>query len=169
MNKQTILGMWDQMRLRHGLTLRLIDQIPADKLDTHPVPAMRSIKEIVVHMYTGVSAFPASVLTGSVGSYDDKAAADAITTKEQLVAFVHEQWAIGDKAAQQVTDAQLAGMVTTPWGATYPGFVMFGFTTDEYLHHRGQMYVYLRTFGIQPLMNWDFDNNAEEYRPKQLA
>lgn len=167
MNKQIILGMWDQMRMRHGLTLRLIDQIPAGQLDAHPVANMRSIKEIVVHMYTSVSAFPQAVVDGSVGKYDDKAAAAAITTKEQLTAFAQEQWTIGDKAAHAVTDAQLTSMVSTPWGATYPGFVMFSFMTDEYLHHRGQMYVFLRAFGVEPLMNWDFEHNADEYKPAQ--
>lgn len=169
MNKQNILGMWDQMRMYHGLMLRVIDQIPADKLDATPVAGMRSVKQIVVHMYTGVAAFPQSVLTGSVGQYDDKAAAAAITTKEQLTAFVQEQWTIGDKAAHAATDAQFGGMVSTPWGATYPGFAMFGFAHDEFLHHRGQVYVFLRSFGVEPLMNWDFDHNADEYKPKQHA
>ena len=169
MNQQTKLEVWDQMRMRHGLTLRLIDQIPAEKLDAHPIPGMRSAKEILVHMYCAVGLFPSAVLTGSVANQDEKAIAAGITTKEQLKAFANEQWAIGDKAANAATDAQLAGMVSTPWGATYPGFAMFSFVADEYLHHRGQLYVFLRAFGIEPLMNWDFANNAPEFQPQQHA
>ena len=40
--------------------------------------------------------------------------------------------------------------VSTPWGDSFPGVVMFGFLYDEFLHHRGQLYAYARTFGIEP-------------------
>ena len=169
MNKPSHLAMWDSMRMRHGLTLRLIDQIPADKLEVHPIPNMRNAKELLVHMYACVSAFPQSALTGTVSSPDEKALGAGIATKEQLITFVQQHWALGDKAAQDVTDAQLAGMVTTPWGAQYPGAVMFHLLSDEYLHHRGQLYVFLRAFGVEPVMNWDFDHNAAEFQPKQHA
>ena len=32
MNQQTHMRLWDQMRLRHGIALRVIEQVPADKL-----------------------------------------------------------------------------------------------------------------------------------------
>ena len=40
---------------------------------------------------------------------------------------------------------------------------------DEYLHHRGQLYAFLRQFGIEPPMNWDFEGSAPAYQPKQHA
>ncbi len=169
MNLQTHLALWDMMRLRHGITLRLIDQVPADKLGAHPIAGMRSPIELLVHTYSGVKLFPQSVLTGSVAKFDEKAAAAAVTTKEQLLAFVNEAWAAGDKAARAVTEAQLGAMVATPWGDTFPGFAMFGFVNDEYLHHRGQLYAFVRAFGVEPLMMWDFEHSSPEFRPAQHA
>lgn len=160
---------WDQMRLRHGLTLRLLEQIPADKLEACPIPGMRSTKEIVVHLYHSVRVFPASVLTGKVEGGSEKDAAAKITDKASLIAYAQESWAIGDRDAKAVTDEQLRGMVSTPWGASYPGAAMFGFVYDEFLHHRGQLYCYLRAFGIEPIMNWDYAHNAPEFQPLQTA
>jgi uncharacterized damage-inducible protein DinB len=167
MNLQTHLALWNQMRLRHGITLRVLEQIPADKFGTHPIAGMRTPIELVVHAYAGVKLFSESVLNASVAKYDEKAAAAAITTKEQLLAFVNEAWAAGDKAARTVTEAQLGQIVNTPWGDKFPGFAMFGIINDEYLHHRGQLYAFVRALGIEPVMMWDFEHSAPEYRPGQ--
>lgn len=169
MNVQTHLALWNLMRPRHGITLRLIEQIPADKLGAHPIAGMRTPIELLVHMYAGVKLFSESVLSGSVAKYDEKAAAAAIVTREQLLAFVNDAWIAGDKAARAVTEAQLGGTVDTPWGDKFPGFAMFGFVNDEYLHHRGQLYAFVRVLGVEPLMMWDFEHNAPEYRPAQHA
>src|SRR3989442_408418 len=53
MNKQGHLANWDQMRLRHGITLRLLEQIPDDQLTRHPIAGMRTPVELLVHMYAG--------------------------------------------------------------------------------------------------------------------
>lgn len=169
MKKQDQLMQWDMMRQRHGITLRVIDQIPADKLASHPIAGMRTPVELIVHFYAGVKVFAESVLHGSVEHFDEKGAVAAITTREQLVAFVNQAWAAGDKAAQAATDAQLGSMVSTPWGDKFPGFAMFGIINDEYLHHRGQLYAFVRAFGIEPVMVWDFEHNAPEYKPRQHA
>ena len=67
-----------------------------------------------------------------------------------------------------VTDPQLASPVKTLWGA-FPGHAMFAFIYDEYLHHRGQLYAFVRTYGIQPVLVWDFDNNAAEFQPAKVT
>jgi len=169
MNKQSHLATWDMMRLRHGITLRLIEQFPADGLASHPIAGMRTPIEILVHMYLGAVSIADSALTGTLVSPDEKAAAAAITNREQLLAFVKRSWKAADEKAHAVTDAQLAAMVNTPWGDSFPGFVMFGFISDDYLHHRGQLYAFVRTFGIEPVMVWDFEHSAPEFQPKQHA
>ena len=169
MNKQSHLMMWDQMRMRHGITLRVLDQIPADKLTSHPIAGMRTPVELVVHTYDSIEVLADSVLTGSLTPRDETATAAGITTKEQLVAFVNTTWASIDRKANEATDAQLNAMVSTPWGKSFPGFAVYGIITDEYLHHRGQLYAFVRTFGIEPVKMWDFDHNALEFQPRQHA
>ena len=169
MNKQALLSSWDQMRLRHGITLRLLDQIPDDQLTRHPIAGMRTPAELLVHMYAGVKSMAASTHTGRLDSPDEKPIVDGITTKAQLRQYLSEAWTAGDREARSVTDPQLASPVKTPWGETYPGHFMFAFINDEYLHHRGQLYAFIRTYGIEPVMLWDFDNNAAEFQPAKVT
>jgi uncharacterized damage-inducible protein DinB len=167
MNKQTHLATWDEMRLRHGIMLRLLEQIPATGLTSHPIGGMRTPVELVVHIYTSAEQIADSVLTGRLADYDEKPVVASITTREQLLAFVNATWASIDRKARSVSDAQLASLVETPWGKPFPGAAMLGFIHDEYLHHRGQLYAFVRTFGTEPVMVWDFENNAPEFRPQQ--
>ena len=162
------LTMWDQMRMRHGITLRVLDQIPADKLASHPIPGMRTPIELVVHMYTYLKLFTGSVLEGKLAEFDEKAAVAPIQTKEQLLAFVKDAWNTGDRNANAVTEKQLDAIVKTAWGS-FPGYMMFGMLYDEYLHHRGQLYAFVRMFGSEPVMLWDFEHNSSEFRPREHA
>jgi uncharacterized damage-inducible protein DinB len=169
MNRQAHLATWDMMRLRHGITLRVIEQIPEDQLTRNPVAGMRTPVELLVHMYAGIESLADSVLTGKCESPDEKTAVAAIRSRAQLLDYVKQKWASGDAKAKAATDAQLSGMVSTPWGDPFPGAAMIGFIHDEYLHHRGQLYAFVRTYGIEPVMVWDFDHSAPEFRPAQHA
>ncbi len=165
MNQQAHLAAWDMMRLRHGVTLRVIDQFTDAQLASHPIQGMRSPIELLVHMYAGVEGMAAAARDGKLGSPDEAAIGGGIKTKAQLLEYVNRAWAAGDKTARSLTDAQLGQMVSTPWGDTFPGFAIIGFIYDEYLHHRGQLYAFLRTFGVEPVMLWDFDHSAPEFQP----
>ena len=107
--------------------------------------------------------------TGTLAEFDDGAkAAAGIRTGKQLLAYVNEAWAAADREARAVTDVQLGAPVKAPWGV-FPGAAMYGVITDEYLHHRGQLYAFVRTYGLEPVEVWDFDNNAPEFRPGEPA
>lgn len=168
MSLQIHLGGWDQQRLRHGITLRLLEQLPEDKLASHPIANMRTPVELVVHFYGFMRLAAESVLAGSLGTFDDAGTVASIKTKKQLLDFVKQQWAAADRAATSVTEKQLDAIVTTPWGE-FPGRAMIGILYTEYLHHRGQLYAYLRVLGQEPVMMWDFEHNAAEFQPKQPA
>ncbi len=172
MNRQGLTAMWDMTRQKHGITLRLIEALPEDKLHTRPIPGMRTPVELIVHMYdVVVKRIPEGVAKGEVAADEsaEKAMAASLKTKQDVVKFVNECWRAGDGAAAATTDRHLAAMVPTPWGKAFPGFALFEVVNDEYLHHRGQLYAYARALGIEPPMIWDFSNNAEAYRPKQAV
>jgi len=70
---------------------------------------------------------------------------------------------------QSLTDEKITRMVKTPWGESFPGFVCVQIIYDEHLHHRGQLYAYLRQLGIEPPFMWDFEHNAPEFQPRAAA
>ena len=170
MNTKQLAMMWDHLRQTHGIGIRLIETLPADKIDSTPIPNMRTPKQLVVHMYMMVfREIAEGVLRGKITELDEKPTVAGIKTHAELVQFAKDQWTATDKAIAQITDTHLTNIVTTPWNFEAPGFVMLGIIQDEYLHHRGQLYAYLRALGQDVPMMWDFEHNAPEFQPKQAA
>jgi uncharacterized damage-inducible protein DinB len=166
-NRRQFDAFWTSLRQAQGIGLRCIAAIPTDRIDDHPVPSMRSPKELLVHLYGGVVApLATSVLTGSVADVDEKRLRSGVRTHADLVQFVRDQWDVADRAARSVTDAQLERMVSTPWGVSFSGTVMFQVLRDEFMHHRGQLYVFLRAMNVEPPMMWDFEHNDPEFQPR---
>lgn len=168
MNQQAMMSMWETVRPSTGIALRAVEALPADQLDAHPIRDMRTPRELVAHLFGMMRGIAEGALRGEILADYDALPAE-VRTREQLVAWCRECWQAADRAAHGMTDAGLAGMVKTPWGVSFPGFVCFGFIHDELLHHRGQLYVYLRQLGVEPPMLWDFEHNAPEFQPKQSA
>ncbi len=169
-NRQTFLGWWEHFRQMNGITLRMVAALPTDKLHSHPIKGMRTPVELLVHMYGQmVRNVPAGIAKGEIAGYDEKSAVAKIKTTKDLVRFCKDCWADADTAAKSITDANLAAMVKTPWGMEMPGWACAGVITDEYSHHRGQLYAYTRLLGIEPPMMWDFEHNEAAFAPKAGA
>ena len=170
MNKQQLAMMWDHLRQVHGMGIRVLEAIPADKIDANPIPSMRTPTQLIVHMYAMVfREIAEGVLRGKITEIDEKPLVAGIKTHAELVQFARDQWNAADRAISQLTDTNLTNIVTSPWNFEAPGFVMLGIIQDEYLHHRGQLYAFVRAFGKDVPMMWDFEHNAPEYQPKQAA
>jgi len=169
MNKQTLAMIWDHLRQMNGITLRLIDNLPADKLDARPIPNMRTPKELVVHLYCNYRCIAEGLVSGEIKEYPEKAYADAIKNKADLSRFATDSWNAANKAIELATDSQLAAMVKTPWGMSMPGHVCVQVIRDESTHHRGQLFTYVRALGGDVPMMWDFEHNAPEFQPKAHA
>lgn len=161
MNKAALVPAWDMNRMRHGIAVRCVQALSDEQVLAKPITGMRSALEIVVHMYSFLRAAAESPLAGVI-TMDEKADLARVRTKADLLAHMEASWRAADAAFQQVTDAQLAAMVKAPWGEM-PGFVMISMIPDEFIHHRGQLYCYLRQLGVEPPMVWDFAHNAPEY------
>lgn len=163
MDRSTLLGFWDQLRQRHGIALRVLALIPDAQLNGHPIRDMRTPAELATHAYSLVKEVAEGVVRGEIRAYGEGHVPVASTA--ELVKYAESCWAAADAAVKQVTDAHLAATVKTPWGMSLPGFVCFGIVNDEFLHHRGQLYVYVRQLGAAPPMMWDFGGNAPQYQP----
>ncbi len=170
MTKQGLVMLWDHLRQANGIALRLIASLPADKLDAHPIPKMRTPKELVVHLYgSSMLAMAEGTLAGAIQEYDEKAALAKIKTRDDLVRYCTDCWKRTDRAVASITDANLGAQVKTPWDMNMPGWVCMHVINDEFFHHRGQLFAYLRALGQDVPMMWDFEHNAPEYRPKAPA
>jgi uncharacterized damage-inducible protein DinB len=172
MDRTTLDQMWDQLRQKYGVYLRLLEAIPADRYNTHPVPGMRTPAELVVHISgTVVRDIAEGVAKGRITadeSSEGKIAAE-LGNKAALVAFARQCFERADAAVKRIGDAELAAMVPTPWNASWPGHVAFHIQNDEFVHHRGQLYAFTRCCGAEPPFMWGYADNAPEYRPGAVA
>jgi uncharacterized damage-inducible protein DinB len=171
--KQAVLQMWDHFRQANGVGLRAIAMIPDDKLGFTVVPGMRTPKELAVHMYGQVIREVAEgALKGRITDEcekNEKQIAARLETGADLLEYCHACWDAADQATQAMTDEKLMVMTETPWGMSFPAFVAYTVMNDEYFHHRGQLYAYLRTLGVTPPHIWHFAENTEAFRPKAMA
>ena len=164
---QAILGyMWEEFRLINGITLRAVQAIPKEKIDARPIPGMRSPKELVAHMATMMRDVTVGATRGAITSDEGGDSGARIQTHDELVRYLQDCWKDADRAARSLTDAQLQAMVKTPWGMDFPGHACVAIVYDEHLHHRGQLYAFLRALGVEPPFMWDFENSAPEYQPR---
>lgn len=168
MNRQWLDGMWDHMRQKYGIYLRVLDAIPADAFHGHPIEGMRTPAQLVAHTSGSiVRDIAEGVASGSIQA-DEKgedAVAAGLTTKEDVVAFARECWARADAAMAKVGDEHLEGGVGNPWGMPLNGTFAVVILNDEFLHHRGQLYAYARAAGAVPPFMWGFGDNPEGFRP----
>jgi uncharacterized damage-inducible protein DinB len=169
MNKAALRSLWDSLRMVHGITLRAIAALPENALDAHPVPNMRTPKELVVHLYGMVRAFPTGVRDGRLEDHDEAKAVAENRTRADLLAWCRVQWDAADAIVSQLDDAALAAPVPNPWSDPFQGFVALQILDHEVWHHRGQLYCYLRALGVEGPMIYDYENNEPEYQPRAPA
>jgi uncharacterized damage-inducible protein DinB len=167
MNLAYIRTLWEEMRHVTGITLRAIDAIPADKIDTRPIPNMRSPKDLVCHMAETMRSCAIGTTTGKVVTDENAEKGHGINSRADLVRRMEDAWKAADAAIRSLTEDKATAAVDTPWNFSPPAWVIVQIIFDEHLHHRGQLYAFLRALGVEPPFMWDFENSAPEFRPKQ--
>ena len=169
MNKAWLDGMWDHMRKKYGIYLRVLEAIPADRFRDHPVSGMRTPSQMVVHTSGSiVRDIAEGVASGTIAADEagEDVVAESLESKEGVLAFARTCWARADAAMAAVGDEELAGGVDNPWGMPLNGTFAMVILNDEFLHHRGQLYAYVRACGGEPPFMWGFEGNAEGFRPE---
>ncbi|MGE5177191.1 MAG: DinB family protein [Hyphomicrobiales bacterium] len=169
MNLEYVRTLWEELRLVNGITRRLIEAIPADKIGSHPVKDMRTPTELIVHMAETMRGVADGAASGTIKDYEagEKEIVAKVKSRDDLVRLMGDAWKHANKVVEGLKPEQMTNMVKTPWGMDFPGWVCIQIIFDEHVHHRGQLYAYLRALGVAPPNMWDFANNAADYKPRQ--
>ena len=161
---------WDRVRVLNGIAIRCVANLPEDQLDARPIPKMRTPKELVVHTYaTAMQSLMEGLTSGTIENVDEVALVNRIKGRDDLLRFCNDSWKASDRAARAATEANLAASVKTPWGHDMAGDRCADVVLEELLHHRGQLYVYLRAMGQDVPDAYDFAGNAPEFQHRQTA
>ena len=168
MNKQALLGQRGYFKMVHGVTLRLIGAFSDKDLDYRPQPGMRSVRDLILHIYGMQKSFGEGIKQGKLSadvenrnipeSEEGKTVAAKLKTIADCQKYANEchQW--GDTVLADLTDEDLTRQLESPFG-TFPVWQYFAFAYDEHWHHRGQLYTYARLLGKEPPMLYDYQNS----------
>lgn len=169
MNKQWLDVMWDHMRQKYGIYMRVLEAIPADRFQTNPVPGMRTPTQVVVHTSGSILCDIAEgVASGKITADEtgEDALAAGLESKADVLDFARACWDRADAAIKKSGDDQLNGGVENPWGIPMDGTFALVILNEEFLHHRGQLFTYVRACGAEPPFMWGFADNAPEFQPR---
>jgi len=169
LNKQTLTRRWDLLRQGYGVYLRVVEAIPEDRLQHHVIPGMRTPAELIAHTSGAIIRnFARGVASGEIKMHEDEATVAAgLTTREKALGYARRCWDEANSAMSRVGDAELVATVTSPWNMSFPGTAVVNMMSDEFLHHRGQLYVFARASGGEPPFVWSFDQNAPDFAPRR--
>jgi uncharacterized damage-inducible protein DinB len=151
MNKQTLEKQWKYFHMVLGVSRRLVEQIPEDKLEFRPAPEVRSAGELVVHAFTYLTESVQTVAAGKQVNPGEP----HFTSKAELMKWIDKQTENAFAGFEKFNDEQLAAKIEC-WGEPFHGWQLLDFAYQEHLHHRGQLTVYLRLMGIAPIFIYDF-------------
>jgi uncharacterized damage-inducible protein DinB len=168
MKKDALLGQYGYFKMAHGVTLRLIGAFDDQDLDYRPKPEMRSVRELVLHIYGMMKTFSAGMQNGKLTAdienqaipetEEGKAGMTSLTSVADLQDFARQSFQTINDTLAGATDEQLAKPLESPFG-TFPVWQYFSFAYDEHWHHRGQLYTYARLLGKEPPMLYDYENS----------
>ncbi len=134
------------------LTRRVLDAFPEEELFGFSVGGMRPAADLAHELLQVGSNMVRGVATGDFGDYET---ANPHKDKASLLAAWDADIAAIEAQFPQLTEEQLAAEHTTFGMFTASGLVQLQYTLDNEIHHRGQMYVYLRALGIEPPAFYD--------------
>lgn len=167
MNKAALLGQRGYFQMVHGITLRLIGSFSDADLDFRPKEGMRSVRELIMHMYTMERTLAENIRSGKLTeetesiAVPEKPAAQAVLaelkTVADLQAYAQRYHQALDETLAAMSDEEIQRPVEA-WYGTFPAWQFFAFAYDEHWHHRGQLYTYARLLGNEPPMLYDYEN-----------
>ncbi len=127
----------------HKQTTRVMALAPDEQYDWRPAPTSMTLGELMNHLWLSELGFVEGVLSGEHAERP----APLRNTAELVAAFDQTHAAAAERLAT-LTPAQLEETVT-PFGPEHPmkRRVILNMLHEHEIHHRGQLYVYLRMLG----------------------
>ena len=152
----------------HSITLRTIETLSDADLDFRPQPDMRSVRDLIQHIYGMQESFATGIKAGRLSqeienanipeSLKGQAVSGGLKTIADCVAFAKDCHQMAGHTLTELSDDQLATNIEAPFG-TFPAWQYFNFMYDEHWHHRGQLYTYIRLLGKRPPMLYDYQSS----------
>jgi len=138
----------------YAIAVKAVRQLPNDKLDFRATPEMYTARELVFHMFSQERSMLIGCKRGELILDDFKSVyADlpAMKTVDDLIRYGEQVHLETNEWVTNCSDADYERPVKTFFGPVMPPMHLISGGYDHLIHHRGQLYVYLRLLGIKPV------------------
>lgn len=137
------------------LTKRVIEAFPEDKLFTYSVGGMRTVALLITELLTMSAPGIEGVVKGSWPSYSETEQSVKFKSKAELLKLWDESTEKIKTFWPQITAERFHE--TDKFFGQWEGKMYWAilYAIDNEIHHRAQIYVYLRSLGIEPPPFWD--------------
>ncbi len=144
MTKTAVLKYWVNVR---RLTMKLFDLFPEDNFDFRPVETIRTVAEQFDHILIAELYARIGILMGvwSLEPFAGNRDLNRNTIRNKL--FQEHEKTIG--LLRMLPEGRFLKIYDTPFGSISGETIIYE-TIDEEIHHRGNLYTYLRILGIEP-------------------
>jgi uncharacterized damage-inducible protein DinB len=144
MKKVEIAKYWGNVR---ALTLAVLDRFPGDKMEFRPIGGIRTVSEQCCHI-AAVERYIRRGLTEGDWELAAKQKGE-LPSKDAIRDTLLREHNETANVLRVLPDSLLEGFHQTKFGRlTGESIIYVGI--DEEIHHRGNLYIYLRLLGIEP-------------------
>jgi uncharacterized damage-inducible protein DinB len=140
---EQFLHQWQGHR---GLTRRVIEAFPDDKLFSYSIGGMRPFSTLAMEFLGMAVPTLHGVITGEWKSFatpEVNTKADILRLWDEATTQINAMWPTIPPGRFQEVDTAFG-----QWKMTIYALLLY--VVDNEIHHRGQGYVYLRSLGIEP-------------------
>lgn len=141
---ESFLGYWGKIR---GRTRRVLEVIPADRIDWSDADGRWTLGDLVRHLALLERWMFAETVHGRPSLYGGCGPELAATRDEVLDLFER----LGEETVSilgELDDEALQGRCRTPGGAELPVWKWLRAMVEHHVHHRGQIYLYLALLDV---------------------
>ncbi len=142
-NMDSFVSNWRRI---HKQTTKIMAAAPNDKYDWKPCDSAMTLGELMNHLWIAEAGLVAAAKTGVF----PKEAPPKITDTAELIAAYDKTHEEAIAAATALTPEELSEQVA-PFGPDKPmsRMTLLHLTHEHEIHHRGQLYTYLRIAGCE--------------------
>ena len=135
---------WESTRT---LVLGIADSVPEDKYDFKPTPAVRTFREILIHLIGENYTFFSRVSGDNLGS---NARFDTLKSRAEIMKALRESYDYGARVWAGLTEEKALEMVAGRGGQQTQRWAAILGAIQDNMNHYGNLVVYLRLNGIVP-------------------
>jgi len=130
------------------ITKKVLEAVPADKVDYRPEPAARSANELVRHIAAADNRFLETPING-VFDTNPSLLPESVKTPQEIANWYEERFAKNFEALSKLSGEQLTKIIDFRGLFKQPAVMFLMIGMNHTIHHRGQLSSYLRCMGAK--------------------